>query len=79
VDAQSPEMPASVPATVGVPVAVPPFDPLIVGLEADAMQAAGHPLGFANLALYLLAKAPAITDVRASTPGDDYLTTLGED
>jgi subtilase family serine protease len=68
--------------------------PLIAGLEADAMQAAGHPLGFANPALYLLAKTPAITDVRAVNPGhppmvigatleggsgDDYLTTLGEE
>jgi subtilase family serine protease len=68
--------------------------PLIAGLEADAIQAAGHPLGFANPALYLLAKATAITDVRAVDPadppmviggsieaglGDDYLTTLGED
>jgi subtilase family serine protease len=68
--------------------------PLIAGLEADAMQAAGHPLGFANPALYLLAGTPAITDVSAVNPGDppmviggsletglgdDYLTTLGED
>jgi subtilase family serine protease len=68
--------------------------PLIAGLEADAMQAAGHPLGFANPALYLLAKTPAIHDVAAVNPsdppmviggsietgsGDDYLTTMGED
>jgi subtilase family serine protease len=68
--------------------------PLIAGLEADAMQAAGHPLGFANPALYLLAKTPAIHDVPAVNPShppmvvggsletgvsDDYLTTMGED
>jgi subtilase family serine protease len=68
--------------------------PLIAGLEVGAMQAAGHPLGFANPALYLLAKTSAITVVRAVNPGDppmviggsleagsgdDYLTTLGED
>jgi subtilase family serine protease len=67
--------------------------PLIAGLEADAMQAAGHALGFANPALYLLAQTPAISDVSAVNPGDppmviggsfagsgdDYLTTLGED
>ncbi|MGD0560630.1 MAG: protease pro-enzyme activation domain-containing protein, partial [Streptosporangiaceae bacterium] len=68
--------------------------PLIAGLEADAMQATGHPLGFANPALYLLARTPAIHDVPAVNPahppvvfgasleagsGDDYLTTMGED
>jgi subtilase family serine protease len=46
--------------------------PLIAGLEADAIQAAGHPLGFANPALYQLqAKgSPAIRDVKAVNPAD---------
>jgi len=39
--------------------------PLIADLEADAIQAAGHPLGFANPALYLLYRTPAIRDVPA--------------
>ncbi|WP_329567752.1 S53 family peptidase [Kitasatospora sp. NBC_01266] len=37
--------------------------PLIAGLEADAAQAAGHPLGFANPLLYSLRGRPAIHDV----------------
>lgn len=67
--------------------------PLIAGLEADAVQAAGHPLGFANPALYQLYRTPAIRAVPAVNAqhppvlfggsiyldGDDYLTTLGED
>ncbi|MGH3166607.1 MAG: S53 family peptidase, partial [Trebonia sp.] len=68
--------------------------PLFGGLEADAIQAAGHPLGFLNPALYLLHGSSAITDilpVSAAHPpvvigaqpdfgsGNDYLTTLGED
>jgi subtilase family serine protease len=67
--------------------------PLIAGLEADAIQAAGHPLGFANPALYRLYRTPAIAAVPAVSAqhppvvfggsayydGDDYLTTLGED
>ena len=68
--------------------------PLFAGLEADAIQAAGHPLGFLNPALYLLHGSAAIRDVppvnRADPPavigaqpglgdGNDYLTTLGED
>src|SRR5579875_3031548 len=68
--------------------------PLIAGLEADAMQAAGHPLGFANPALYLLAKTPALTDIRPVSRthppvliggsvetggGSNYLTSLGRD
>lgn len=68
--------------------------PLFAGLEADAVQAAGHPLGFLNPALYSLDDTPAIRDVPAVNPAhppvvigaqpffgtaDDYLTTLGED
>jgi subtilase family serine protease len=67
--------------------------PLMAGLEADAMQAAGHPLGFANPALYRLYRTPAIRDVPAVSAqhppilfgqsiysdGNNNLTTLGED
>jgi subtilase family serine protease len=67
--------------------------PLTAGLEADAIQADGHPLGFANPALYKLYRTPAIRSVPAVSGqhppvvyggsifynGDDYLTTLGED
>ena len=68
--------------------------PLIAGLEADAMQADGHPLGFVNPALYLLYRTKAIHDVLPVNPdhppiligsqpflgsATDYLTTLGED
>jgi subtilase family serine protease len=68
--------------------------PLFAGLEADTIQAAGHPLGFLNPALYLLHGTAAISDVAPVNPahppvligtqlnlgsGDDYLTTLGED
>ena len=60
----------------------------------DAIQAAGHPLGSLNPALYLLRGSAAIRDVLPVNPahppvvigsqpglgdGDDYLTTLGED
>ncbi|MGH3168195.1 MAG: S53 family peptidase [Trebonia sp.] len=68
--------------------------PLFAGLEADAIQAAGHPLGFLNPALYQLRDTAAIRDVRPVNPahppmvigtqpffgnGTNYLTTLGED
>ena len=68
--------------------------PLFAGLEADAIQAAGHPLGFLNPALYLLHATAAISDIPPVNPasppavigaqpglggGNDYLTTLGED
>jgi subtilase family serine protease len=67
--------------------------PLIAGLEADAMQAAGHPLGFANPVLYRLYRTVAIRDVPAVnaqhppilfgqsiyTDGNNNLTTVGED
>jgi subtilase family serine protease len=64
--------------------------PLIAGLEADAKQATGHAVGFANPALYK-AKV-ALKDVQSasttsppmmigsSTLGDgQYVTTLGQD
>lgn len=68
--------------------------PMIAGLEADAKQASGHAVGFANPALYLLADSKAIQHVAPVNPADppmvigaqsyfgsdtDYLTTLGED
>jgi subtilase family serine protease len=68
--------------------------PLIAGLEADAMQASGHALGFANPALYLLHDSAAIHGIPPVNPHDppmviggsiyfgpepSYLTTLGED
>lgn len=68
--------------------------PLIAGLEADARQGSGHPLGFVNPALYRLSGTNAVqatTPVNPDNPpivfgpqpdlgpGSDYLTTLGED
>lgn len=68
--------------------------PLFAGLEADAIQAARHPLGFVNPALYLLHDSAAIHDILPVSPahppvvigaqpyfgkGNDYLTALGED
>jgi subtilase family serine protease len=69
--------------------------PLIAGLEADAIQAAGHPLGFINPALYSLSGSAAISDILPVNPAGppildgnqtDFggvdptqLTTLGED
>ncbi len=66
--------------------------PLIAGLEADAMQAAGHALGFANPALYRLYGTPAISHIAPVNPkhppvlfgdsvyfeGNNNLTTVGE-
>ncbi|WP_441247852.1 S53 family peptidase [Kitasatospora sp. McL0602] len=43
--------------------------PLITGLEADAAQAAGHALGFANPLLYKIRNTPAIHDVLPVPPG----------
>ena len=37
--------------------------PTWAGIEADAQQAAGHPLGFANPAIYQRARTPAFRDV----------------
>jgi subtilase family serine protease len=67
--------------------------PLIAGLEADAMQAAGHPLGFIDPALYRLGHKAVrgIPPVDPDDPpiligaqpgladGDNILTILGED
>jgi subtilase family serine protease len=68
--------------------------PLIAGLEADAMQALGHPLGFANPVLYGLSGSKAIRDILPVNPADppiaigeqqgvdivpDHLVTFGED
>lgn len=68
--------------------------PLIAGMEADAMQAAGHPFGFANPVLYRLGGGPAIRDILPVDPADppialgaqeiteidpSQLTTFGED
>jgi subtilase family serine protease len=66
--------------------------PLIAGLEADAMQAAGHAFGFANPALYRLYGTPAISRIAPVNPkhppvllgssvyfeGNNNLTTVGE-
>ena len=44
--------------------------PVFAGIEADAEQAAGHPIGFANPAIYALARVPgtqAFHDVTGTT------------
>jgi subtilase family serine protease len=69
--------------------------PIVSGLEADAEQASGHPVGFANPAIYQLSGTPAIDDilpVNLDDPplefgpipddlqsADDYLIALGQD
>jgi len=68
--------------------------PLFAGLEADAIQATGHPLGFLNPALYQLSGTAALQAVSPVNParppmvigaqpgigdGNNYLTILGED
>ena len=68
--------------------------PIIAGLLADAMQAAGHPFGFANPVLYGLRTTAAIKDILPVDPTDPpivlgqsfsdgwfsgELITLGED
>ncbi|HEX3791926.1 MAG TPA: protease pro-enzyme activation domain-containing protein, partial [Pseudonocardiaceae bacterium] len=69
--------------------------PLFAGLEADAIQALGHPLGFVNPALYRLNATPAVRDILPVNPADppivrgeqqgfgpvlpNELVTLGED
>jgi subtilase family serine protease len=45
--------------------------PLFAGLEADAEQAAGHPFGFLNPALYAMAGSGAFHDVTPTSLGDD--------
>lgn len=44
--------------------------PLIAGMLANAMQAAGHPLGFANPALYRLYGSTALRDILPVDPAD---------
>jgi subtilase family serine protease len=69
--------------------------PFVAGLEADAMQAAGHALGFADPAVYCLEGGSAIRDILPVNPADPpildgaqtgyggvdttQLVTLGED
>jgi subtilase family serine protease len=69
--------------------------PIVAGLEADAKQAAGHAIGFANPLLYELRRSPGIRDIVASaspaltlapdcyndqiTPNPACLVTLGPD
>jgi hypothetical protein len=45
--------------------------PLFAGLEADAEQAAGHPFGFLNPALYALAGSDAFHDVTPDSLSSD--------
>lgn len=82
---------AELPASGGTSASTP----LIAGLEADAIQAAGHPLGFIDPQLYTLNGTSAIRDVLPVDPADPpildgdqtvyggidttQLTTLGED
>ena len=44
--------------------------PFMAGLEADAMQAVGHPLGFANPVIYCLDGSSAIRDILPVNPAD---------
>jgi len=44
--------------------------PLLAALEADAKQAGGHAVGFANPALYKLARTGALRDVLPVNPAD---------
>lgn len=68
--------------------------PLFAGIEADAMQTAGHALGFANPAIYRLAGGPAVRDILPVDPADPpialgyrlddefdpaFVTTFGQD
>ena len=53
----------------GTSVACPTF----AGIEADAQQAAGYPLGFANPAIYLRYGTPAFRDVTDHPFGPGYL------
>jgi subtilase family serine protease len=56
----------------GTSVASPTF----AGIEADAQQAAGHPLGFANPVIYLLYGTPAFHDVTDHPLGPGYLAEI---
>lgn len=44
--------------------------PFVAGLEADAIQALGHPLGFANPAMYRLNGSAAIRDILPVDPSN---------
>ena len=50
--------------------------PAFAGIMADASQAAGHPLGFANPALYALAGTGAFHDVTDHPQGPGYLAQV---
>jgi subtilase family serine protease len=50
--------------------------PTFAGIEADALQAAGHPLGFADPVLYSLAGTPAFHDVTDHPLGPGYLAQV---
>jgi subtilase family serine protease len=56
----------------GTSVASPTF----AGIEADAQQAAGHPLGFANPVIYLRYGTPAFNDVTDNPLGPGYLAEV---
>jgi subtilase family serine protease len=56
----------------GTSVASPTF----AGIEADAQQAAGHPLGFANPAIYQRYGTPAFHDVTDHPLGPGYLAEV---
>jgi subtilase family serine protease len=43
--------------------------PLIAGIQADAQQAAGQPIGFANPAIYARDGSPAFHDITGQPPG----------
>jgi subtilase family serine protease len=51
--------------------------PIMAGLMADAMQAAGHPLGFANPTLYAMHAGAGIKDILPVNPADPP-TVLGQ-
>lgn len=50
--------------------------PVFAGIEADAQQAAGHPLGFANPAIYMLYGTRAFHDVTDHPFGPGYLAEV---
>ena len=56
----------------GTSVACPTF----AGIEADAQQAAGHPLGFADPVIYARYGSPAFHDVTESPLGPGYLAEV---
>ncbi len=56
----------------GTSVACPTF----AGIEADAQQAAGHPLGFANPAIYQRFGTPAFHDVTDHPLGPGFLAEV---